>query len=134
MTSYPTPKFDKGHEGRVCRAKNLYGENYRERLQVFIDREVLDSRKKQGSILVIAEVMGLLGREGLSVTGFKTVSREGKEMKIYSADLCPRDFTCFKKLFAEYALEEERNPGSHSVIKRLKEMCEHRQSIVLALR
>ncbi|NCU41620.1 MAG: hypothetical protein EOM19_02760 [Candidatus Moranbacteria bacterium] len=129
-----TPKFDRGHEERISRAKRLYGENYTERLQVFIDSEALDSKKKQGSILVIAEVMGLLGREGLSVTGFKMTSQEGRELEMFYTDLVPRDFVRFEKLFAEHALDEERNPGKHSVIQVLKKMCQERQSIVLVIK
>ena len=120
------PKFDKGHAGRICRAKKLYGENYGEKLQVFMDSEALDPKKKQGSILVIAEVMGLLGREGLSVTGFRITSHEGKEMEMFYTDLTPRDFIRFEKLFAEHALDEGCNPGKHPVIQSLKKMCRER--------
>lgn len=134
MNSYEDPKFTKGHEKRVLRAKKLYGQYYGERLHVFIDGKVLDPKKKQGSILVIAEVMGLLGREGLSVTCFKVASREGKGMEIYSADLSLKDFDRFEKLFAEHALDEKCNPGNHPVIGRLKEMCEHGQSLVVSVK
>lgn len=134
MNSYTASKFTKGHEKRVLRAEKLYGQHYGERLHVFIDGEALDPKKKQGSILVIAEVMGLLEREGLSVMGFKIISREGKEMEIYSADLSLKDFDRFEKLFAEHALDEKCNPGNHPVIGRLKEMCEHGQSLVVAIK
>jgi hypothetical protein len=129
-----TPKFDREHEKRICRAKKLYGENYKERLQVFIDGQSLDPMKKQGSILVIAEAMGLLGRSGLLIRKSILISREGREIEMFDSNLSPRDFDRFEKLFAEHALDEEHNPGKHPVIQSLKKMCQERQSIVLVIK
>ncbi|NCU42292.1 MAG: hypothetical protein EOM19_06275, partial [Candidatus Moranbacteria bacterium] len=118
-----TPKFDRGHERRIYRAKKLYGENYKERLQVFIDGQSLDPMKKQGSILVIAEAMGLLGRSGLLIRKSTLISREGREAEMFDTNLSPRDLHRFESLFAEHALGERYSTGKHSVFRRLKEMC-----------
>ncbi|QQS61370.1 MAG: hypothetical protein IPN70_00335 [Candidatus Moraniibacteriota bacterium] len=118
-----TPVFDRGNLRRMREAKQIIGEDYLDRLIVKVGPYRLDPENQSGSILIIAELMGLLRSPSeLYLSGEPLPNKDGMR-RIVARCLRDLDWECVFLRFAEQYEEELRKPKTHSSIRLLMNAC-----------